>query len=193
MKKILLSVAVVITVFAAFKLAFAQSNPFGVTGNALPAVGYAFGGGKILFSERYGGGGIGTGNNFRGIVIDATDLAVNGVTGKMNYTNASNSTKLNTPANHRSAYPTGTETIGLYDVVYGPWRLPTKKELALFYTHRATINTAPGSTNWYWSGTAGSANHVWSQNFANGNTYDYLTYYICYVRTVRDFNAVKHL
>ncbi len=193
MKKIFLASAFVILVLAAFKLAFADSNPFGVTGpTSVPAVGYAFGGGKILSSERYGVGGVGTGNNFRGVIIDATDLAVGGVNGKLNYTNASNSTKLNTPANHRSAYPTGTASISGYDVVYGPWRLPTKTELALFKANKAIINTAPGSTNWYWSSTPGSANHVWTQNFANGNTYDYLTYYTCFVRTVRDFTATKH-
>lgn len=192
MKKIALIVAAIVCVFGAVKLAFADSNPFGLTGtaaNSNPPVGWSFGGGKILSVTK-------TGNNYTGLIIDSSDIEVAHVVGKMNYTNASNATTLNTAANHKRTYPavSPATVVGDYTITYSAWRLPTKEELALFKTNKALINTAPGSTNWYWSSTstAGDAAHVWTHNFANGNTYNYLTYYTCFVRTVRTFTAIKH-
>ena len=118
-----------------------------------------------------------------------------GTAGKLNYTAASNATTLNTAANHQNPAPqryiaAGSVAVGTYTCEFGAWRLPTKAELQTMYTNRVALGM--GNVGMYWSSTPGTPQHVWTQNFANGNTYDYLNYYTCNIRAVRDYTAVKH-
>lgn len=77
---------------------------------------------------------------------------------------------------------------------YGDWYLPSKEELNLMYTNKATIDaTATANsgvafaTRPYWSSTENDNLYAWQQYFNNGLQSNYYKYSTSYVRSVRAF------
>ena len=77
---------------------------------------------------------------------------------------------------------------------YTDWFLPSKDELNLMYTNKATINTtatANGgfsfSGSWYLSSTEKDSYNAWRQDFSNGAQYSTYKFNSLLVRAVRAF------
>ena len=64
------------------------------------------------------------------------------------------------------------------------WRLPTKVELNEMYKKRDVVGGF--AFYGYWSSTEYDGNVAWSQDFSNGNQYNYNKNYPSNVRAVRD-------
>ena len=66
----------------------------------------------------------------------------------------------------------------------GPgWRLPTKDELNMLYKNKEEIGGF--ASIYYWSSTEHGSSNAWTQNFLNGNHFNYLKSNSYYVRAVR--------
>ena len=79
-------------------------------------------------------------------------------------------------------------------ITYGDWYLPSKFELNLMYTNKATINTTASanggsnfSTGTYWSSTEYDSVNAWGQGFNSGNQFFFSKASSVDVRAVRAF------
>jgi len=63
------------------------------------------------------------------------------------------------------------------------WRLPTIKELNMFYENREEIGGFASFS--YWSSTENDNYYAWSQNFTNGIQSNFNKYGTGYVRAIR--------
>jgi hypothetical protein len=77
---------------------------------------------------------------------------------------------------------------------YTDWFLPSKDELNLMYTNKATINTTASANGgsdfadyYYWSSTEYDNDSAWGQNFVNGGQGGLNKNHASYVRAVRAF------
>jgi len=81
---------------------------------------------------------------------------------------------ISNPSNHNTAGKKFTD-----------WRLPTKYELNLMYTLRATIGNL--GNNYYWSSTESSSTNAWYQIFMVGDIWEGLKTTQISVRAIRSF------
>ena len=71
---------------------------------------------------------------------------------------------------------------------YSDWFLPSKDELNLMYTNLKVAGIGGFAGNYYWSSSESNAPNAWSQDFNNGNQYNYYNKNNTYrVRAVRAF------